>query len=89
MGEEGGILYHVTIPNLKNLWEGTIIFNGIHYDYQWISPWISMESTMDSNGKPYYVKLDFLYELQKDLIKGDFRTAPGLTMNSKTHDLTP
>ena len=35
-----------------------------------------MESTMDSNGNPYYMKMDFLYELQKDLIKGDFRTAP-------------
>ena len=35
-----------------------------------------MESTMDSNGNPYYMKMDFLYELQKDFIKGDFRTAP-------------
>ena len=31
----------------------TIIFNGIHYDYQWNSPWIAMDITMDSNGKPY------------------------------------
>ena len=75
-GVRGDTLSWYQTKFLKNLWEGTIIFNGIHYDYQWISPWISMESTMDSNGNPYYMKMDFLYELQKDFIKGDFRTAP-------------